>query len=53
MNATMDESKAGIPMINPDESAKSILRMTDDLLTVETSGSFWDENGKTGSDFPF
>jgi hypothetical protein len=45
MNDGIDESTAGIPMINPDESVKSVLNMTDNLLTVETSGSFWDETG--------
>jgi len=45
MNDGIDESTAGIPLINPDESVKSVLNMTDNLLTVETSGSFWDETG--------
>lgn len=46
MNDGVDESTTGIPMINPDESVEGLLNVTDNLLTVETSGSFWDYTGK-------
>lgn len=45
MSGNIDES-AGVPIINPDESVEGLLNVIDNLLTVETSGSFWDYTGK-------